>query len=99
MPPNEATLVGPAAFQSFIEGVSTIEGFAVSLDSPDVAVGAGGDVGYTVGIVRITAPGPDGELATVEERDVHVWRKQADGAWKLVVDIWNSPIPLPESEE
>jgi len=99
MPPNEATLIGPAAFQAFLAEASTIEGFAVSLEPPDVVVGAGGDVGYTVGNVQITAPGPDGELETVEERDVHVWRKQADGTWKLVVDIWNSQTPLAEPEE
>jgi ketosteroid isomerase-like protein len=98
MPPNEATLVGPAAMQAFVEEVSAIEGFAVALDPPDVVVGAGGDVGYTVGTVQITAPGPDGELATTNGRDVHIWRKEADGTWKLVIDIWNSETPFAEPE-
>jgi ketosteroid isomerase-like protein len=25
---------------------------------------------------------------------VVVWKKQVDGAWKIVADIWNSDIPL-----
>ena len=24
-----------------------------------------------------------------------IWKKQADGAWKCVADIWNSDLPLP----
>ena len=98
MPPNEATIVGPAGMQAFLEEASTIEGFAVTVDLPEVVVGAGGDVGYTVGGVRITAPGPDGELTTTNKRDVHIWRKQADGNWKLVIDIWNPETPLTEPE-
>lgn len=26
-------------------------------------------------------------------RDFHVWKKQADGSWKVAVDIWNSGLP------
>jgi ketosteroid isomerase-like protein len=99
MPPNTPTLVGPAAMQAFVEELQAIEGLAVTFDSPDVVVGAAGDVGYTVGTVQITAPGPDGELATTTVRDVHIWRKEDDGTWKLVIDIWNPETPLAESEE
>jgi ketosteroid isomerase-like protein len=96
MPPNGPTLSGPAEFQAFVEEFSAGGDISLSLDPVEAVVGAGGDLGYTVGMVRITAAGPDGEPVTVEERDVHVWRKEADGSWKLVVDIWNSPTPLPE---
>jgi ketosteroid isomerase-like protein len=31
-------------------------------------------------------------------RDVHLWRKQADGSWKVVVDVWNmEPAPAATS--
>ena len=98
MPPNDSTRVGPAAMQEFLEEASTIEGFAVTIDPPEVVVGAGGDVGYTVGSVQITASGPDGELTTTNQRDVHIWHKEADGTWKLVIDIWNPETPLPDPE-
>jgi ketosteroid isomerase-like protein len=26
---------------------------------------------------------------------VAVWKKQADGNWKVAVDIWNTDLPLP----
>jgi ketosteroid isomerase-like protein len=99
MPPNEGNLVGPAAFAAFGEELAGMEGFSVSVDPPEVVMGAGGDMAYTYGMVRITMPGPDGELITTEERDVHVWRKQADGTWKIAVDIWNSMTPLPTPDE
>jgi ketosteroid isomerase-like protein len=99
MPPNGGTLVGPAAFQDFLAETAGLEGFAVELDDPDVVVGAGGDMGYTLGTVRITMPNPDGTTVVTNERDIHVWRKQADGSWKIVIDMWNSPDALPEMPE
>jgi ketosteroid isomerase-like protein len=45
----------------------------------------------------ITVDGPDGEPVSESVRDFHVWRKDADGEWKLVIDIWNSPIPPPDT--
>jgi ketosteroid isomerase-like protein len=99
MPPNDATREGPAAFAAYVEEAGGMEGFSVTLDPPTVVMGAGGDMGYSFGLIQITAPGPDGELVTEEERDVHVWRKQPDGMWKIVIDIWNSTTPLPMPDE
>lgn len=99
MPPNEGTLVGPAAMAEYVEHAGSIEGFAVTLDDPEVVVAVGGDVGYTVGGVQVTAPGPDGEPVTENGRDVHIWHKDADGTWKIIVDIWNLETPLPHAEQ
>ncbi len=100
-PPNEATLEGPGAFEAFVEEVAGIEGFALAFGDTEVVVGAGGDLGYSIGPASLTMPGPDGEMVTTDERDVHIWRKQADGSWKIVVDIWNAPAPpaAPEAAE
>jgi len=54
-----------------------------------------GDLGYTYAELQVDLDGPDGEPIAEVLRDFHVWAKDADGAWRVVVDIWNSPDPLP----
>lgn len=57
----------------------------------DVHVGAGGDVGYTLGrwqSVGTAATGADTILS--EGHYVTIWRKTADGAWRVAVDIGNT---------
>jgi len=50
-------------------------------------VAASGDLGYTTGpyVLRDTGPGQGGE--TQHGYYVTVWRRQADGAWKVVADL------------
>ena len=49
------------------------------------AVAASGDLGYTTGPYEVRGTGPDRAL---EEQGYYVtiWRKQADGGWKVAVD-------------
>lgn len=46
-------------------------------------------MGYTYGTANITITGPDGNPMTEGIRDFHLWKRQADGSWRIVVDIWN----------
>ena len=49
-----------------------------------------GDLGYTVGTSRYTGPGPDGaRVETHRGAYVSIWRRQADGSWKVLFDTGN----------
>jgi hypothetical protein len=39
--------------------------------------------------------GPDGTPVTVDGKAVTIWRREKDGSWKCVVDIWNDAPPAP----
>jgi len=57
----------------------------------DVQVGAGGDMGYTLGrwqAVGTTAT--DADTVLNEGHYVTIWRKTADGEWQVAVDIGNT---------
>jgi ketosteroid isomerase-like protein len=56
-------------------------------------VAASGDLGYTTGpyVLRETGQGPGGETQTGYY--VTVWRRQADGAWKVVADLGATTPP------
>jgi ketosteroid isomerase-like protein len=56
-------------------------------------VAASGDLGYTTGpyVLRETGPGQRGETQTGYY--VTVWRRRADGAWKVVADLGATTPP------
>ena len=95
-PPNEPTVEGRADFQEYAANFVSAPGIQMNFGPPQVVVAASGDLGYTYAEGEITLDGPDGETITEVLRDFHVWAKDAEGAWRVVVDIWNSPNPLPE---
>ena len=49
-------------------------------------VAASGDLGYTWGRWAYTDRGADGKPVTTRGTYVTVWRRQPDGAWKVVLD-------------
>jgi ketosteroid isomerase-like protein len=44
-------------------------------------------------IARVEEPNKPAVVDT--GKDVFVWRKEADGNWKVVIEIWNSIMPQP----
>lgn len=92
-PPNEAAVSGIDNVRKFGSQFTALPGFAATFHPLQVKVSSGGDLGYTLNHAVITVTGPDGKPVTEQIRDFHVWRKQADGSWKVVIDIWNSEQP------
>jgi ketosteroid isomerase-like protein len=59
-------------------------------------IAASGELGYSWGRFKATQPGKDGAAPTpLYGKYVTIWRKQANGAWKFVLDTGtdNSPPP------
>lgn len=83
-----------ARFQNWPDG-ATLEW------TPVEAVAApAGDFGFTWGRFVYTGPAGGGGTETDHGKYVSIWRREADGSWKFVVDIGNSnPAPAAEAEE
>lgn len=92
-PPDDSTVSGSEAIRAYGAAFTAMEGFSATFHPLALEVGGGGDMGYTLSHFVITYTGPDGQPVTEQGRDLHVWRKQADGTWKIVIDIWNSDQP------
>jgi uncharacterized protein (TIGR02246 family) len=88
-PPGSPAMVGKTAIREFVVKSFQTPGFSISWKTTTVAVSRSGDVAYTTGTNRVTFSAPDGKQVTVEGKAVAVWRRQKDGAWKCVIDIWN----------
>jgi len=88
-PPASPAVVGSAAIREFVAKSFQTSGFSISWKTTTVAVSRSGDIAYTTGTNRVTFNAPDGKQVTVEGKAVAVWRREKDGSWKCVIDIWN----------
>lgn len=101
----QGAMIQPRAGE--ISGTASIRSAMAGLDEPGVSlewepysadIAASGDLGYTVG--RYTSRGPGEGDAEVVSHGLYVtiWRRQADGSWKVAMDLGN-PVgegPWPE---
>lgn len=91
--PNAPIATGSVEIRKAWEQMFGIPGFKLAPKTAKVEVARSGDLAYTQGTYEFAATGSSG--APIEDRGkfVVVWKKQADGAWKIVADIWNSDMP------
>ncbi len=99
---DDATLLPPnaplAADKQSIRAVWTellAPNNSLSWLSSKVDVARSGDLGYSTGAYQVTIQGPQGKLSEDHGKFLEVWKKQADGKWKVVADVYNSDVPLP----
>lgn len=52
-------------------------------------IAASGELGWTTGSYTIESAGADGEVRRGRGVYVTIWRRQEDGAWKVVMDLGN----------
>jgi ketosteroid isomerase-like protein len=98
MPPGQPSLEGKAAFRSYATDSLKIPGFQIRWKSDKVSFSPDGKLAYMRGTNETTVTGSDGAPVTLHGRSVTVWRQDADGQWRCVVDIWNAPPPLPQKD-
>ena len=63
-------------------------------DRSVVRMEVSGDLAYTVNSYFYTYHAPDEPEQWHKTKNVHIWRRNASGDWKLAVDIWNSDVPI-----
>ncbi len=88
-PPGSPAVVGKAAIREFVMKSFRAPGFSISWKTTTVAVSKSGDIAYTTGTNRVDFNAADGKQVTVEGKAVAVWRREKNGVWKCVIDIWN----------
>ncbi|MDH3291324.1 MAG: DUF4440 domain-containing protein [Gemmatimonadota bacterium] len=95
MPPNSPAVVGKTAARAWSRELSqqaTIQ--AIDYTSADVVIAGDWAIERYAGSVTMVPTG--GEPMSETLKGIHIYRRQADGSWKLAQDVWNSDQPLPE---
>jgi uncharacterized protein (TIGR02246 family) len=98
---DDASLLGPnapiASDKQSIRGVwASLLGTGASLSwqASKVEVSRSGDLAYVQGVYQLTSKDARGRATADNGKFVEVWKKQADGKWKTVADIFNSDLPI-----
>ena len=68
---------------------------SLSWQANKVEVSRSGDLAYIVGVYQLTMKDSKGRPAADNGKFVEVWKKQADGKWKVTADIFNSDVAAP----
>ncbi|MCH9032145.1 MAG: DUF4440 domain-containing protein [candidate division Zixibacteria bacterium] len=97
--PHAPIAEGYDASRKIMEDMAALPGFALSWQATSVEVSSSGDLGYTIGTYELSFTGPDGETVVDKGKYATIWKKQADGTWKVAVDMFNTNLPLPTGED
>ena len=91
--PNAEIITGKQAIKEFFE---TGRAFGLSkISFNGVEAGYDGNLAYERGIVIMDIEPEGGQAMTDTGKYLVVMKRQADGPWKVAVDIWNSDLPQP----
>jgi ketosteroid isomerase-like protein len=88
--PGQPPIKGKNSIREMVQGTSKIPGFKISWEPLSVSVSKSGDMAYMIEQNQITFNDSLGKPITEFNKGVTIWRKEADGSWKNVVDIWNT---------
>jgi uncharacterized protein (TIGR02246 family) len=93
LPPGEPMVKGEAAKKYWVDFAN---GYSGPTELNTLSVEGSGDLAYAVGTYRMTlTPKKAGAkpLPTEEGKYVEVLKRQDDGSWKILHDIWNPNAP------
>ena len=85
-------LSGRAAIRKSLAGTFGLSDLAISWHADKADVAGSGDLGYTSGTNRVSF-GRKSKTPPIIGKYVTVWKRQADGTWKVMLDIYNGDAP------
>jgi uncharacterized protein (TIGR02246 family) len=99
MPPNAPSATTKEAIRSAWKEMLTSPGAAINWKATKVEVAKAGDLAYVSGTYEETMTDASGRPVKDRGKYVEIFKKQADGTWKVIADIWNSDIPVAPAEK
>lgn len=90
MPPGEAVCKDKASRETSIKNMFAVPGMSLRFQTTKAEVSKSGDIGYAVGVYQYSSKDPKGKDYHETGKYTEVWKKQADGNWKCIADIWNA---------
>jgi ketosteroid isomerase-like protein len=94
LPPNAEMATSKDAIRKAITDLLARPGLSVSWQTTKAEAARSGDLAYTYGTYELTSNDAKGRPTTDHGKYSEVWKKQADGSWKCIVDMWSSDLPV-----
>ena len=99
MPPNAPSAKTRETIRSAWKDMLTTPGAAIRWKATKVEVAKSGDLAYVSGTYEETMTDATGKPVNDHGKYVEIFKKQADGTWKVVADIWNSDLAASAAEK
>ena len=93
MEPGQPAVEGKAALRAMVTASFAAPGFKIHWVSEKPTFSPDGRMAYMRGSDEMTMPGPSGAPMTLHLQGYSIWRKDADGQWRCVVDIGTEKPP------
>jgi ketosteroid isomerase-like protein len=93
LPPNDKKASGKENDRKVIADLLALPGLALSWEPAKVEVAQSGDLAYTHGSYQLKTTDAKGKSSTDRGKTLEIWKKQADGTWKCIADMWSSDLP------
>ena len=92
LPPDATVVSGRDAIAALWKG--WIDEGLTNLKLKTTKIESAGDLAYEIGDFSLDVTGEDGQVTPAPGNYLVVWKKGADGVWRLQVDTWNdAPVP------
>jgi uncharacterized protein (TIGR02246 family) len=89
-PPGAPMAIGRPAAKKVWAANFADKTFTISWKTVHAEVAKSGDLGYTAGTYEASFKGPDDKQINEKGKYMTAWKKQKDGTWDAIHDIWNS---------
>ncbi len=97
MPPNSEMIKGKSAIQEFWN--TSIQMGIKNVSTTVVDIQVSGDLAYRIGKYTLTVQPQDHPAVTDSGKFLDIWKRQADGSWKIQVDTWNNDTPAHHGQQ
>jgi ketosteroid isomerase-like protein len=96
LPTAEPKVKGKAEIKKEWQHIFEIPDFSNQSTLTNIEISEDGSMAYTMGNYLAFMQGEDGNPVQEPGKWVTIWKKQSDGSWLIVVDIYNTDIPPPD---
>ena len=92
IPPHEQPHYGRMAIEEWLRGIEELTSYELTRDRIDGSDG----LAYVRGQYSITLRPVGVPVPLSDEGDfLEIWRKEPDGAWRIIEAMWNTRLPRP----
>ena len=96
MPAAEPLVSGKAAIAAEWKHILAIPKLENASKLTRVEASSANDLAYSMGTYQSKMTGEDGTMVTEPGKWLSVWKKQPDGAWRIIVETYNTDIAPPD---
>lgn len=89
MPPGKPPLKGKQEIRKYLESTSNIPGFEISWEPVSAHISDDGSMAYMIERNKVAFTDSLGNRVVQHNKVTTVWRKNEEGNWENVVDMWN----------